>query len=69
MEYTVCHRNEDIPGPITRRLLEAYGEEMGLDIAEQYLSHLSEEERAALEKEPNAGQQLPILGQKRVSEE
>jgi branched-chain amino acid aminotransferase len=45
------HIWKEIPGPITRRLLEAYSEEMGLDIAEQYLNHLSEEEREALGKE------------------
>ena len=29
-----------IPGPVTTRLLGAYGELVGLDIVEQYLSHL-----------------------------
>ena len=45
-----------VPGPITRRLLDAYSEEMGLDIADQYLSHLSDEEREALEKEAAASE-------------
>jgi hypothetical protein len=45
------HFWKDLPGPITRRLLDAYNEEIGLDIAEQYLSHLSDDERKALEKE------------------
>jgi hypothetical protein len=43
-----------IPGPITGRLLDAYSKEFGLDIAAQYLSHLTDEERAALEKEAAA---------------
>jgi branched-chain amino acid aminotransferase len=30
----------EIPGPITRRLLQAYSELVGIDIAEQYLSRL-----------------------------
>jgi len=42
------HLWKEIPGPITKRLLKAYNEEIGLDIAEQYLSHLSEEEREEL---------------------
>jgi branched-chain amino acid aminotransferase len=42
---------KNIPGPITRRLLNAYSEEFGLDIEEQYLSHLSLEEKELLEKE------------------
>ena len=29
-----------IPGPITSRLLQAYSEQVGIDIASQYLSHL-----------------------------
>ncbi|GAB4340763.1 MAG: aminotransferase class IV [Candidatus Abyssubacteria bacterium] len=41
----------DIPGPVTQRLLKAYSEEMGLDIAGQYLSHLTDEEREGLERE------------------
>ncbi len=49
------HLWRDIPGPITQRLLKACGEEMGLDIAEQYLSHLSEDERADLERKAKAG--------------
>ena len=32
----------EIPGPITKRLLDAYSEEMGLDIVGQLLSHLKE---------------------------
>lgn len=40
-----------VPGPVTQRLLDAYSEELGLDIAGQYLSHLSDEEREAVEKE------------------
>lgn len=40
-----------VPGPITKRLLDAYSKEMGLNIAEQYLSHLTGEERKALDKE------------------
>jgi branched-chain amino acid aminotransferase len=48
------HMWREIPGPVTRRLLKAYSEEIGLDIAEQYLSHLSEEEREALDKEAAA---------------
>jgi branched-subunit amino acid aminotransferase/4-amino-4-deoxychorismate lyase len=39
----------EVPGPVTQCLLEAYSEELELDIAEQYLSHLSEDERKALE--------------------
>ena len=45
------HLWNDVPGAITRRILDAYSEELGLDIAEQYLSHLSDEERQALEAE------------------
>ena len=44
------HLWKRVPGPVTQRLLEAYSEELGLDIAGQYLSHLSDEERDALEK-------------------
>jgi len=40
-----------IPGPVTQRLLKAYSKEFGLDIAEQYLSHLTPEEREALDKQ------------------
>jgi branched-chain amino acid aminotransferase len=36
---------DEIPRPITKRLLSAYSEEMGLDIVEQFLSHLSEFEK------------------------
>lgn len=43
------HLWKTVPGPITRRLLDAYSQEMGLDIAEQYLSHLSVEEREELQ--------------------
>ena len=41
----------DVPGPITQRLLDAYNEEIGLDIAEQYLCHLNDGEREELEKQ------------------
>lgn len=37
---------KQVPGPITKRLTNTYSEEIGLDIAEQYLSHLSELERS-----------------------
>ena len=30
----------EIPGPVTRRLLDAYSELVGIDIIGQYLSHL-----------------------------
>jgi len=40
-----------VPGPVTKRLLAAYSEAIGLDIEKQYLSHLSEEEIDALKKE------------------
>ena len=49
------HLWKTVPGPITQRLLDAYNEEIGLDIAEQYLSHLSDDEREALEKEASGG--------------
>lgn len=45
------HPWEMVPGPIIRRLPDACNQEFGLDIAEQYLSHLSEDERTSLEKE------------------
>lgn len=35
---------EQIPGPITTRLIKALSEEVGIDIVEQAMSHLSEEE-------------------------
>lgn len=45
-----------LPGPITRRLIEAFGKKMGVDLIRQALSHLSEDERRALKKEhPWAG--------------
>ena len=43
------HLWTSVPGPITGQLLEAYSKELGLDIAEQYLSHLASEERVALQ--------------------
>jgi branched-chain amino acid aminotransferase len=43
------HLWKSVPGPITAQLLEAYGKELGLDIAEQYLSHLDSDERKALQ--------------------
>jgi branched-chain amino acid aminotransferase len=50
------HLWKKVPGPVTGRLLAAYSEEIGIDIEEQYLSHLSHAEREALEKEAvNAG--------------
>jgi branched-chain amino acid aminotransferase len=49
------HLWKSVPGPITRRLLDAYSEEIGLDIAGQYLSHLTDEEREALDKEAAVG--------------
>lgn len=36
------HIWKKIPGPITKRLLDAYSEEIGLDIVGQLLSHLKE---------------------------
>jgi hypothetical protein len=33
---------KEVPGLITKRLLAAYNDELGLDIAQQYLSHLSD---------------------------
>ena len=45
------HLWKNVPGPVTRRLLDAYSEEIGLDIAGQYLSHLTAEERETLEQE------------------
>jgi branched-chain amino acid aminotransferase len=43
-----------VPGPVTERLLKAYSDDMGLDIAEQYLGHLTAEERHTLEHEAAA---------------
>jgi branched-chain amino acid aminotransferase len=40
---------EKIPGPVTKRLLETWSARVELDIVEQALSHLSPEERQALE--------------------
>jgi len=48
------HLWKKVPGPVTSRLLEAYSKELGLDIAEQYLSHLTDEERKSLEEETSA---------------
>lgn len=39
---------EHIPGQITRRLIKAFSEQVGVDIVEQALSHLSEEEKSKL---------------------
>ena len=39
---------ETIPGPITGRLMKALSEKVGVDIAEQALSHLNEEEMSKL---------------------
>ncbi|RJP19461.1 MAG: hypothetical protein C4520_12835 [Candidatus Abyssobacteria bacterium SURF_5] len=50
-QINMRHLWKRVPGPITQRLLDAYSEEFGLNIAEQYLSHLSSDERAELEKE------------------
>ena len=38
-----------IPGAVTKRLLEAWSEQVEIDIVEQALSHLSADERQALE--------------------
>jgi len=40
---------QKIPGPVTKRLLETWSARVELDIVEQALSHLSSEERQALE--------------------
>jgi Fe-S cluster biosynthesis and repair protein YggX len=40
---------QQIPGPVTKRLLETWSARVELDIVEQALSHLSPEERQALE--------------------
>jgi Fe-S cluster biosynthesis and repair protein YggX len=40
---------QKIPGPVTKRLLETWSARVELDIVEQALSHLSPEERQALE--------------------
>jgi branched-subunit amino acid aminotransferase/4-amino-4-deoxychorismate lyase len=58
----VNHRHlwMDVPGPVTARILEAYGEEMGLDIAEQFLSHLDEAERRALDDRTGALQRPAV---------
>jgi branched-chain amino acid aminotransferase len=48
------HLWKEIPGPVTRRLLDAYKEEMGLDFVEQYVSHLKDEDIESLEKQPAA---------------
>ncbi len=48
------HLWKNVPGTITERLLDAYNTELGLDIAEQYLSHLNNEERETLEKQAAA---------------
>jgi len=40
---------QQIPGPVTKRLLETWSARVELDIVEQALSHLSLEERQALE--------------------
>jgi branched-chain amino acid aminotransferase len=40
---------QKIPGPVTNRLLETWSARVELDIVEQALSHLSPEERQALE--------------------
>jgi len=42
------HLWKKIPGPVTERLLAAYTEEIGVDIAEQYVRHLDEFERTRL---------------------
>jgi branched-chain amino acid aminotransferase len=45
------HLWKEIPGPVTRRLLDAYKEEMGLDFVAQYMNHLKDEEIERLEKQ------------------
>lgn len=43
-----------IPGPITERIITAYIEEIGIDFVDQYLSHLSDEDRKSLLEEVQA---------------
>jgi len=40
---------QQIPGPVTKRLLDTWSARVEMDIVEQALRHLSPEERRALE--------------------